>query len=293
MEKLTLAPPSDLIISEQNPQKIVDDFEVHGTDLADIDGFFESAALRCGFPTLETHQYLREAQPDLVVVAARPGAGKTAFACQIALEVAKDGPVQLFSLEMTKEQLASRIFSVVSKIPIKELYRLNEVQRAHLRHQLRSNSLKIDDKNGLSINELIVRATDIHNRTPLRLIVVDYLQIVTTQSGRSKAEEVLYISEKLKGLAKKLSVPILALAQMNRMFDGRISDNPMAQPVMSDLADSSGIEKWADVILCLHRSKDFPNIVKGFVLKNRNGVALDFDMRFNGETTRFSDGESI
>lgn len=288
---IDLVPPPPTLAENKTPDQMVEEAELsHSTNLFEIDGFSQYTSLKCGFPTFETHQYLRDHEPDLVVIAARPGVGKTAFVSQIALEVSKHSQVLFFSAEMTKEQLASRMFSVVTGTPIQKLFKMTTHERNVLNNQLRARRLRVDETNNVSINEIMSRSIDMHARYPLGLIVVDYLQIVSTQLGRSKQEEVLLVASQLKALAKKLGIPVLALAQMNRMIDARMADNPESSPIMSDVADSSGIEKWADVLICLHRPKDFPNRLKGFVLKNRNGVALDFEMKFNGETTRFIDG---
>lgn len=267
----------------------MEQFESPGANLCDIDGFFETKALRCGFPFFEFHQYLRENQPDLVVIAARPGVGKTSFACQIGMNVGTQFPVHMFSLEMTKEQLSQRMLSLHSGKPRGHLFSLPGPDRKRLQEQMSKYAFKIDDTNGLAINELISRTVSRHRRTPLGLVIVDYMQIVNTAGMRSKAEEVGFVAESLKSLAKTIHAPVLVLAQMNRMFDSRVADNPTAQPIMADLADSAGIEKWADVVICLHRPKDYPNTVKGYTLKNRNGVGLDFEMRFDGALTKFID----
>lgn len=262
--------------------------------IGDIDFDTDNSALPCGFSEVERYKYLRQRQPDLVVVAARPGVGKTAFALQLATNVARaSGPVLFFSLEMDRRQLKQRLVALQSETSINKLHLLKEAKKVEIREYFSALPLSIDDEPSLAINVLMARAIATNKRTPLSLIVVDYLQIVRADSTRSKADEVAEIAEKLKVLAKELKVPIMALAQMNRNVEGRSMYSKDPRPMMSDLADSAGIEKWSDVIMFLHRpeliNKSRPGEVDVFVVKNRHGATEDFRLGFSGEITKFYD----
>lgn len=273
---------------EIDPDTALERFECPAKPLADIDVDLDVSPLTCGFPSFEKYFYLRKGQPDLVTVAARPGVGKTSLAMQLSLNVAQHTPVMVFSIEMTAAQLKSRILSVETGRSSQQLKHPDNrplIEKANAR--FRRLKLVIDDQNSIDLSTLTARSLDYKRRFGLGLIVVDYLQIVSGTPGRSKAEEIADVAEGLKTLAKEAKCPVLALAQMNRMFDGRVGDDPEARPVMSDLADSAGIEKWSDVVLCMH--KPFPHSVKVFALKNRNYEMKDFNMQFSGELTKFID----
>jgi replicative DNA helicase len=198
----------------------------------------------------------------------------------------------MYSIEMAAKQISTRMICVEAGKPIRKL-----AERANLpaikaaQHQFRKLNFSIDDTNAIDVNILVARTLDYHRRNPLALVLVDYIQIIKVAGGRSKAEEVNLVCEKLKGLANTINCPVLAVAQMNRQFDSRVTEDPSARPVMSDLADSAGIEKWADMIACLHRPD--PDRVRVFVLKNRHGESQDFDLKFSGEQTKFYDHEEV
>lgn len=269
------------------PEEALEKLEVPGEMIGDIKSDFAFDPLRCGFTVVEDNQYIRANQPDLIIVAGRPGSGKTAFASQVALNVSAYSPVHNFSLEMTGKQLKERYISQLTGRGLRQLRYVREDLLKPALETISKHHLKVDDTNGLDINVLMQRAIDFNRRNKLGLIVVDYLQIVTTTKQGLKTDTVGEVAVKLKALAKTLNVPVLALAQMNRGFDYRLTENPEAEPIMADLADSSALEKWADVVLCLHRP--YPGLVKVFCLKNRNGPTENFKLKFKGEIMKFED----
>lgn len=265
--------------------------------LGDIQEEGVSTPLQCGIKEIEKNHYLRAGKPDLVIVAARPGTGKTAFACQLGLEVARKGNVYMFSLEMTKEQLKTRIMSIESEVPARRLHMLPDDRKLRINKQLGSLGFFIDDTNGISINHLINRALQLHQTKPISLIIVDYLQIVNVTERRTKAEEVGYVTDQLKALAKRISAPVVALAQMNRNVEGRSHYVKDPTPQMSDLADSAQIEKCADMIMFLHKPSMYDvnmpkDLIKVYVAKNRNGESKPFKLRYSGEIYKFFDDNS-
>lgn len=277
------------------PEKAVENFEIPSLYLGDIGLDLDDTALACGFPTIEHYRYLRQNKPDLVVVAARPGIGKTSLICQLALNVSRKKNVLLYSLEMTAEQLKGRIMAVEAERAIGVLKNLPKEQLETINRNLRSYRLSIDDTNAIHINTLISRTIDFHKRNPLSLVVVDYIQIVACNPMRSKAEEVAFIAEKLKTLAKDIGCPVIAVAQMNRNVEGRSVYTKDMRPMMSDLADSAGIEKWADLVMFLHRQYVYDRTRPGeadvYIVKNRNGESQDFILQFSGEITKFFDNK--
>jgi len=196
---------------------------------------------------------------DLIVLAARPSKGKTAFALNIALHVAERHglPVGVFSLEMSAEQVNNRLLSTLSKVSsqrvrtgylsAQELKRLSEYGR-----RLSDTPLYIDDTPGLSVLELRAKARRLKSRVPdLALIIVDYLQLMHS-GGKSdnRQQEVAEISRSLKALGRELEVPVIAISQLSRMIEHRSGGDK--KPMLSDLRESGAIEQDADVVLFIH-----------------------------------------
>lgn len=269
-------------------------FESPAHHIGSIDFDPTNNALMCGFSEIERGRYLRHGKSDLFVLAARPGVGKTQLALQICANVARSGSALFFSLEMDRRQLKQRLYSSESDTPLNRLHLLSENKRATIDARFNSCNLYVDDTNGLEINNLMSRTIAFNKFKKLDLIAVDYLQIVGTQGSRSKAEEVGQVAEKLKTLAKEVGCPVLALAQMNRNVESRLVHNKRdSRPMMSDLADSSNIEKFADQVVFLHRqytvNKERPGEADVFVSKNRHGAVGDFKLGFSHELAKFYD----
>ena len=234
---------------------------------------------------------------DLVIVAGRPSMGKTSFAMNIAEHAAlKSGmPVAVFSMEMPGEQLAMRLLSSLGRIDQHKLRtgKLEDEDWPRLTSAvglLAEAKMFIDDTPGLTPNELRARARRLKREHDLGLIVIDYLQLMQI-NGRSenRTNEISEISRSLKGLAKELNVPVIALSQLNRSLEQR----PNKRPVMSDLRESGAIEQDADVITFIYRDEvydeDSPD--KGtaeiIIAKQRNGPIGTCRLTFLGQYTRF------
>jgi replicative DNA helicase len=209
---------------------------------------------------------------DLIILAARPSMGKTSLAANIAFNVAKSyawepgpdggrrtvggGVVAFFSLEMSAEQLAMRLLAEVTRIPSDKI-RKGEItateysQIVSASHEIGENPLYIDATGGISIGKLAARARRLKRTAGLDLIVVDYLQLVTAGEGRieNRVQEVSQITQGLKTLAKELSVPIIAAAQLSRQVENRDDKRPQ----LSDLRESGSIEQDADVVMFIYR----------------------------------------
>ena len=236
---------------------------------------------------------------DLIVIAGRPGMGKTALAVNIAehavMRAADDAPVLIFSMEQPAEQLVMRLLSSLGHIDQNRLRtgNLNEDDWPRLEsaiNQLKTKPLYIDDAAGLTAGAVRVRARRVARTTGgrLKLVIVDYMQLMRTE-GRveNRALEMAEISRTLKAVARELRCPLIALSQLNR--------NPMnrenKRPRLSDLRESGAIEQDADVVLFIHRDtdddsedKDLAEIIIG---KQRNGPTGTVEMKFFGELTRF------
>lgn len=232
---------------------------------------------------------------DLILLAARPAMGKTSLALNIAYKASVKHQVAIFSLEMSKMQLTQRLLSALSNINLSELVSgrvtewTNLGQAAQL---LAETNMHVDDTSSISLNELRSKCRKLKARGELDLVIIDYLQLMTTNSrSENRQQEISTISRGLKGLAKELNCPILALSQLSRAPDQR----PNHRPVMSDLRESGAIEQDADVVLMLYRDDyydpetDKPNIAEIIVAKHRNGPTGTVDTLFDKEHTKFMD----
>ncbi|MBM4189627.1 MAG: replicative DNA helicase [Betaproteobacteria bacterium] len=238
---------------------------------------------------------------DLIIVAGRPSMGKTALSLNIAEHVALDArlPVAVFSMEMGASQLVMRMLGSVGRLDQHKLRtgRISDDDWPRLTHalgRLDEAPLFIDETPGLTVMEMRARARRLARTCggKLGLIVVDYLQLMSgSQSGReeNRATELSEISRSLKGLAKELHVPVIALSQLNRALEQR----PNKRPVMSDLRESGAIEQDADLILFIYRDEVYNpdsadrGTAELIIGKQRNGPIGTVRLTFLGEHTRF------
>lgn len=237
---------------------------------------------------------------DLAILAARPSMGKTALAINIGLKSALEGfSVGVFSLEMPAEQLIIRILSAESAIALQKIRNATIssdewVALTNVAIRLSDLKLFIDDSAGLSILDIRTRARKLKAEHNVDLLVVDYVQLLhSTARHENRHQEVSEISRALKGLAKELNVPILALSQLSRAVEARIDKRPM----MSDLRESGALEQDADLIMFLYRDVVYnqetenPNLAELIVAKQRNGPTGTVFLNFERELTTFVDGD--
>ena len=238
---------------------------------------------------------------DLILIAARPSMGKTAFVLNIAQHVAfkKDYTAAVFSLEMSKEQLVNRLLSMESKVS-SQLIRTGNMSDSDWDKIVegagtvgRSN-LIIDDTPGISISELRSKCRKYKLEHGLDIIVIDYLQLMSG-SGRSdsRQQEISEISRSLKSLARELSVPVVALSQLSRAVEQR----PDHRPMLSDLRESGAIEQDADVVMFIYRDDyynkdtDRKNIAEIIIAKQRNGPIGTVELVWLADYTKFANLE--
>ncbi|EOT22549.1 replicative DNA helicase [Eubacterium sp. 14-2] len=234
---------------------------------------------------------------DLVLIAARPSMGKTAFVLNIAQYVAFHSNLctAIFSLEMSKEQLVNRLFSLESRVDA-QLLRSGNLADADWEKLIEGagvigrSQLIIDDTPGISISELRSKCRKYKLEQDLKLIIIDYLQLMSG-SGRtdSRQQEISDISRSLKGLARELNVPVIALSQLSRQVEQR----PDHRPMLSDLRESGAIEQDADVVMFIYRddyyNKDTPdkNIAEIIIAKQRNGPIGTVNLVWLPQYTKF------
>ena len=247
---------------------------------------------------------------DLVIIAGRPAMGKTSFALSMAKNIAADlrTPMAFFSLEMSNVQLVNRLISNAceiqgSKILNGQLQR-DEWERLDKNiNSLLGAPLCVDDTPGLSVFELRTKARRLVREHGIKLIMIDYLQLMNANGMRfsSRQEEVSTISRSLKGLAKELNIPILALSQLNRGVESR-EGLEGKRPQLSDLRESGAIEQDADMVLFVHRpeyyhiyqddnGRDLHGMAQIIIAKHRKGATGDVLLTFRGEFTRFENPE--
>ncbi len=235
---------------------------------------------------------------DLILVAARPSMGKTAFVLNIAQHVAfkLNQTVAIFSLEMSKEQLVNRLFSLESRVDSQHI-RTGQLSDAEWENLIESagvigkSNLIIDDTPGISIADLRSKCRKFKLEHDLKMIIIDYLQLMSG-SGRSdsRQQEISDISRSLKALARELSVPVIALSQLSRAVEQR----PDHRPMLSDLRESGAIEQDADVVMFIYRDdyynhdterKDIAEII---IAKQRNGPIGTVELAWLPNYTKFA-----
>lgn len=233
---------------------------------------------------------------DLIVLAARPSVGKTSFALNICSNIVRtrnDIAVAVFSLEMTKEQIAQRIISSLAGVKSQKFrtgdFTDDEMDRiTEATSELYSAKLYLDDTSGISLQEIKAKARRIKN---LGLIVVDYLQLMSGSGRRSenRVNEISEITRSFKVMAKELNVPIILLSQLSRG-----TEKEKRRPMLSDLRDSGSIEQDADIVMFLHRESTDEEREAAMqeilllVAKNRHGEIRNIHLNFEGDITRFT-----
>lgn len=237
---------------------------------------------------------------DLIILAGRPAMGKTSLALSIARNIAFDagGRVAVFSLEMSKEQIVTRLLCSEARVGNSRVRsgKLGESDFPRLvdaASRMAQADIMIDETPALPVMEMRAKARRLHREKPLSVIVIDYLQLMRSSLRRTehREQEISDISARLKGLAKELSVPVIALSQLNRAVESRTDK----RPIMADLRESGAIEQDADIIGFVYRDEVYnpdtadKGVAELIISKHRNGSVGTVRMAFQGEYTRFED----
>ena len=283
-------------INEMRPiAEVVDEAYTRISEL--FNGNRELGGIPSGFSELDA-KIGGLSRSDLILIAARPGIGKTSLALNIASHVAlkeKRG-VAIFSLEMSGEQLVSRMISSLALVDSSRLrtgdIRPDEWTRlAEAVSILGDSPMKIDDNAGVTVQEIKAK---LRREKDIGLVIIDYLQLMRSGSrSENRVQEVAEISRSLKIMARELDIPVVALSQLNRASESRKDKKPM----LSDLRESGSIEQDADIVIFLYRDEDNPdlearNIVNCSVAKNRHGATGTIDFLWSGQYTRFTSLET-
>ncbi|HEM55203.1 MAG TPA: replicative DNA helicase, partial [Thermodesulfobium narugense] len=239
---------------------------------------------------------------DLIIIAARPSMGKTAFCLNLAryLSGQPGKAVGIFSLEMSKEQLSQRLICAESMIDIHNL-RTGNIQEhewprlSRAISKLSECNLYIDDTPNISALEMRAKSRKLKSETPLSLIIVDYLQLMQGRKSENRVQEVAEIARSLKALAREIEVPIIALSQLSRAVETRNEK----RPVLSDLRESGEIEQIADVVAFIYRDEyynpksDKKRIAEIIIAKQRNGPLGKVELVFLKEQAKFVNKEDF
>jgi len=236
---------------------------------------------------------------EMIIVAARPSMGKTAFAMNVIEHISADSrlPTAVFSLEMSKQQLAQRMLCSRGQIDAHKLRKgmLQAHEYQHLANvvgELAKAPVWVDDSPGLTVLDLRAKARRLKLQHDIKCIMIDYMQLMDNPGPESRQQQISEISRGIKAVARELNVPVLCLSQLNRQSEGRDGHRPR----MSDLRESGSIEQDADVIALLHREDyyrmsepDFQpdNIAEVIIAKQRNGPTGTVKLTFLNKTTRF------
>lgn len=270
-----------------------------------IELLYESKGGITGIPTgfKDFDRLTAGLQPsDLILIAARPSMGKTAWVLNVAQHVAirEKMPVAFFSLEMSKEQLVQRMLCAEAAIDAQRL-RIGELEENDWKKlltaadRLSQAPIFIDDTAGITVMEMRAKARRLKIEHDLKLIVIDYLQLMQGNTGSSRSEnrqqEISEISRSLKALARELKVPVVALSQLSRGVEAR----QVKKPMLSDLRESGSLEQDADIVAFLYREDyynpdtDKKNITEVIVAKHRNGPVDTVQLFFHKQFTKFAD----
>jgi len=240
---------------------------------------------------------------EMIVIAARPSMGKTAFALSMAEHIALNAgvPAAFFSMEMSKQAVAQRLLCARAGVDSQKVRRnmISEAELAALQQacgELAEMPLYVDDTPGMSALELRAKCRRLHMRHDVRVVFIDYLQLMHAAKAENRQVEVADISRALKSLARELDIPVVVMAQLNRNPEGRTDK----KPILSDLRESGAIEQDADVVMLLHREEYYykikgeipPEDVRGqaevIVAKQRNGPTATVKVQFNEQLARFA-----
>ena len=291
------------LLQQRNTGEYVPIRQVVLNALDKIEKASKSKGTVTGIPTgfIDLDYKLSGLQPsDLILVAARPSMGKTAFVLNIAQYVAfkKDRATAIFSLEMSKEQLVNRLFSLESQVDAQAL-RTGNMKDSDWEKLIEGagiigkSKLIIDDTPGISVSELRSKCRKYKLEHGLDLIIIDYLQLMTGSVGKrseSRQQEISEISRSLKGLARELNVPVIALSQLSRAVESR----PDKRPMLSDLRESGAIEQDADVVMFIYRDEyynkdsEYKKQAEIIIAKQRNGPVGTVYLAWLGEYTKFA-----
>jgi replicative DNA helicase len=228
---------------------------------------------------------------DLIIIAGRPGTGKTALALNFARNIDSEDHIAIYSIEMVKEQLTQRMQAAESGVPFSNIRngRLDEQDWKLIidaNDRLFKKRIHINDSGRISLSKMESQIMSFANSHKLGLVIIDYLQLIRhTVRGHNRVEAVGEVSATLKSIAKTLRIPVVALSQLNRDVEQRVSK----RPILADLRESGAIEQDADIVMFPYHIPDTENRYELIIAKQRNGPVGTVPFRFNGSIQRFEE----
>jgi replicative DNA helicase len=288
------------IVQKRNSTGLFPINEVLDITFSNLEELYNNAGALTGVPSgfIELDRKTAGFQrSDLILIAARPAMGKTAFALNIAAHAAiyQQVPVAIFSLEMGKEQLVSRIIASESLVDMEKMrsgkFEDDDWQKmAHAVGPISRAPIYIDDNAGINVMEIMSKCRRLKMRRGLGLVVIDYLQLMQgSRRTENRQQEISDISRSLKIMAKELEIPVIALSQLSRAPDARQNH----RPILSDLRESGAIEQDADMVMFLYRDDYYnedsekKNITEVIIAKHRNGSIGTIDLAWIPQYTKF------
>lgn len=258
-----------------------------GKQLSDFDpADLRVEVLPSGFASFDTKMVLKKNRGELILIGARPSHGKSALLFQIATKIARTGKSHVFSLEMDHASVVTRQIAAVTGRPIDSIQMgLHPALTSVAQKTLQELNFIIDDESGLTVEEICYRARMENKRSRTDAIFIDYIQIIRTEKGHNRANEVALVSAQLKSLAKELRVPVVVASQLNRNNEMR----ELKTPQLSDLKESGSLEQDADVVILLYREPKAPEEAIVSIAKNRNGPTIELKMGYSPGYTSFHD----
>jgi len=290
-----------------NISSVVTDVKKQLEQLAKLEGL---SGIPSGFSSLDDYTSGWQ-KGELIIIAARPGMGKTAFVLSMARNMAVDHkvPVAIFNLEMTSDQLIKRLLSIETEIPAEKFRsgKLSDMEWNLLNSKIDKISeapIYINDSSMLSIFDLRAQARKLKSQYDIGILIIDYLQLMTAQTNNkngNREQEISTISRNLKALAKELDIPVIALSQLSRKVELRGEKGGHKRPQLSDLRESGAIEQDADIVSFIYRPEYYKilnwedseesteNQAEFIIAKHRNGKTGEIRLRFDANFGRFSE----
>lgn len=297
-DKLTAAQSAIMAITETaEPRKpqLIRDVLLRAVAGIERRGDGQDTAMTTGFPALDAKLSGGFRRGNLIIVAGRPGMGKTAFAGCMSLHAALSGiPTLFLSMEMADTELADRMIAIAGRVPLDDILAGNMEGEAGERilagtERLHELPLIIDEQGGLTLFDIVTKARSVRRQHGLGLIVIDYLQLASGD-GNNRNSEIEVITRGLKTLAKELQIPVIALSQLSRKCEERTN----RRPIPSDLRESGAIEQDADVIMFVYRDEEYnqnspdAGTAEIIVAKNRQGSTGMARLAYIANQTRFA-----
>jgi len=270
-----------------NGSKTIDSVLYPGKQLCDFDeDSLTIKVLPTGFQSFDASMVFKRNRGELILIGARPSHGKSALLFQLATNIARSGKAHAFSLEMDHESVATRQIASLGKVSIDAIQAgLRKDLITEGKNKLSKLNFIIDDRSGLTVEQICDAARVENKRSKTDAIFIDYIQIIDTEKSHNRAAEIASISNQLKELAKELRIPVVVASQLNRNNEFRENKTPQ----LSDLKESGSLEQDADVVILLYRDPQSPHLASVNIAKNRNGPTKELRMEYLPARTCFEE----